>query len=414
MFYFNKDKSRYEDLLFYEISKRIYYFGNHFTKPQEKNSRDYYLLKLLAKSLCFIIANLFYQKGANQNIILCNAYFNLDNEIKKIGYNVKKPCWSFPSSDVLLKNYTNLIDLILFKYKLRESCLVDILNNDFFELIDNISIKLDKYFRQSSVKGLIISSDLPFFENLSLKLLRKINKPSIIFLHGLPGVYNILNDNLSDYLFVWGEEIKKNFLNSGFKKEKIFVVGHPLYKNYILKKIKFDMSNVLVISDCNSGAQLRDKIRYQERGYSIRYIYSIEEILKKRGIKRAMLRLHPNENPFWYKKFMDNSFYSIDKLPLFDSIRKSSIVIGPASTVFLESLINGVNYLVYSPNVDVMSTPDFPLVPPFDGSDKRIPIATNEENLISILKNKEIVDNTILNDYIEPNFDISILKKIIK
>jgi len=414
LFYFNKDKSYYEDLLFYEISKRIYYFGKHFIKPQERNSRDYYLLKLLIKSLYFMIANLFYKNGANQNVILCSAYFNLNNEIKKIGYDVKKPCWNFPTGDVFLKNYANLIGLILFKHKLSESCLSDILNNDFFELIDDISIKLEKYLMQSSIKGLIVSYDLPFFENLSIKLLKKINKPSIIFLHGLPSVYSILNDNLSDYLFVWGEEIKKNFLNSGFKKEKIFVVGHPLYKNYILKKIKFDMSNVLVLSGCNSGAQLRDKIRYQERGYSIRYIYSIEEILKKRGIKRARLRLHPSEKPLWYKEFMDNSFYTIDTLPLSHSIRESSIVIGPASTVFLESVIGGVNYLVYAPNVDAISSPDFPLVPPFDGSDKRIPIAINEQDLISILKNKEIVDNTVLNDYIEPNFDISILKKIIK
>ena len=66
------------------------------------------------------------------------------------------------------------------------------------------------------------------------------------------------------------------------------------------------------------------------------------------------------------------------------------------------------------PNVGAIGLPGFSLVPPFDGSDKRIPIAINEEDLISILKNKEIVDNTILNDYIEPNFDISILKKIIK
>ena len=92
-------------------------------------------------------------------------------------------------------------------------------------------------------------------------------------------------------------------------------------------------------------------------------------------------------------RHVDANFFSPDMRPLKDAIVESSMLIGPASTLMLESIYYGKNYLVYNPidNKGKELNGHYP-VPPFNGEDILLPVATNEEQLQRLLDKKE-VDN---------------------
>ena len=53
------------------------------------------------------------------------------------------------------------------------------------------------------------------------------------------------------------------------------------------------------------------------------------------------------------------------------------------------------------------------LVPPFDGTEPRVPVAKNEEELSYLLKNKEKVNTSFISEYIKTPFDISFIKNLV-
>ncbi len=267
---------------------------------------------------------------------------------------------------------------------------------------------MSDYYKSIRADALIVSNDISFFEQTNIKIFRKMGKPSFIFLHGLP-VYNVLDNNQADYLVVWGKKIKENYVNIGFPANKVLISGHPYYSNLNDSKLRNDIDDILVLSKAMSGAQLRDENRLSDRGNSILYLYSIEKILRSRGVKKVRFRVHPSENIDWYYKFIDRDFFIADKESLKNSLEKSTLVIGPTSTVFLESIYYGVNYLVYEPAVNGLDLSGYPPCPPFDGSDGKVFVAKTEEDLSGLLTKKAMVDKTVFNDYIDTPFNIKVI-----
>jgi hypothetical protein len=232
-------------------------------------------------------------------------------------------------------------------------------------------------------------------------------------LHGLPGRYNQIDDNRSDYLIVWGEKIREHYIKVGINPNKIFISGHPSYKQPELTKLKFSFDSVLILTKPLNGVHMSDGVILGNRANLILYLYSVEKILKRFGIKSVRFRPHPSENASWYLKFINNNFYKVDKGNLSESIKKSTLIIGPTSTVFLESLYYGVNYVVYEPAIKNIDLINCPLVPPFDGTDSKIPVSNDETELEYILKNKIMVNPTCFNDYITTPFNLSFVKNLI-
>lgn len=403
------------DLLKYEFDKRIYYYGEQFKHPFEGNNKGIYLFLRKYLKAIFINYTILTNKIANceRGNILSSAYFSVNSELNKIGYSVYCPPWSisrdrniYPDSEVYfhgrkLKNF------------LLHACFSDLLGMEFLEILKNFEQLLASSLRRNNIKAIIVANDIAFFENLLIKICKEINIPSFIFLHGLPGRYNDLDDNQTDYLVVWGDKIKENYITHGIAPSKIIVAGHPFYQQLGRKPLKFSLDKILVVTKAMSGAQFRDKTRISDRGNSILYLLSIEKVLRKHGIKRVRLRVHPSESAKWYEKFINTNFFEIDNLPLQESIAYSSMVLGPTSTVFLESIYFGKNYLVYEPAIDSVDVFNYRLIPPFDKSDMRIPVATDEDELDFLLRNKSVVESSILSEYIRTPFNPNFIDQII-
>lgn len=406
------------DSIRYELDHHIYFYGKQFKTSKENNFSLQTLFKAkkleLSKILFILYKILLSEKALKGGInILSNSYFSTNVELGKLGFNVYRPPWNIGREIKALVDLKTHKEIEFIKKSFSEKRFIDIINPEFIDRVHSLKSTLKNYFLDYKISALFVPYDMGFFENLSIKVFSEINKPSFIFLHGLPGRYNKIDDNRSDYLIVWGGKIKENYIKGGINEEKIFVAGHPYYKKYTNKYLKFDFADPLIITKAQRGAQHSDTVILSDRGNLILYLYLIESTLKKIGVKRARFRPHPSESSQWYLKFIDNEFYEVDNKDLRRSLQESTIVIGPTSTVFLESLYEGVNYIGFEPSMNNVDLGNASLVPPFDGSDERLPVAKNEEELERIIKDKLKVDARIFNDYVKTPFDLSFVKTMI-
>lgn len=406
-----KNKKEKIDLLKYELDQRIYYFGGHFKRSREKEiilsqtgfARFKYFLRNIY-AFCLLFKTV---KKSSGKIIISDAYFSVNARLAGLGLNILRPLHSLVWGGRPAGNFKILSEFIALDKVIRSGDFRELLSDSFLKQLDLFTDQLTEYYRSLGVDALIVPNDISFFEQLNIQVFKRLGKPSFIFSHGgPPGRYNIYDENQTDYLIVWGEKIKQHYIKSGFKPDKIIVSGHPFYERLSAEPLRYGLDNILVISKSLNGAQHRGGVVLADRGNLIVYLNQVQAALEELGVKKARLRVHPSENINWYFKFIDQDFFSPDQESLVDSLKKSTLVIGPTSTVFLESIYYGVNYLVYEPTVQGTDMSGYPLVPPFDGSDQKVPAANDEASLRQILREKKIVDKTIFNDYIDTPFSL--------
>ncbi|MES2590493.1 MAG: hypothetical protein V4608_01325 [Bacteroidota bacterium] len=401
----------------FDLNQNIYYYGNQFKYPSEANfqkSLKSNIRKILKR--LFIRYKIFQNKSipTNKKLILSNAYFTVNQELKELNYHVYCPSWSMSADRNVLSDFKLFTSSEKIKDKIQSCNFNELISSEFLSELKKFEEELKLFFEKIKLNALFVPNDAGFFESMAIHVCKQINVPSFVFLHGLPGRYNNIDDNKADYLIVWGEKIKEHYIDVGINPDKIFVSGHPYYKGFKQEELKFSLNNILIITKAMPGSQHSDKVRLNDRGNSVLYLYAIEEVLKRMGVKSVRFRPHPSESSEWYLKFINKEFYKADTDSLKDSIEKSSLVIGPTSTVFLESIYYGINYVVFEPSVNDIDLINYELVPPFDGTKAEVPVAKNEQELEYILKNKTKVNASFFSEYIKTPFDLSFINKLIK
>lgn len=403
------------DTLRYTLEGHIYYFGDHFKRPLERNKQpglaDQWKTFLRES---FIRYKYFRNKtGEGQNVV-SNAYFNFNEELSGLGYNVILPPWAIrKNADKVLGDYTFYRRTQELTRRFSEDPFLTLISPAFQEEIMAYRNTLKAQFMAIDAKALFVPNDVSFFENLSISIFKEFKRPSFIFLHGLPGRYNIIDENRSDYLIVWGEKIRQYYIKTGFAPEKVLVSGHPFYTDPGKKELRNDLSDILILAKIGVGQHHSDGVKLYDRGNNILYLMYIKQVLTRLGVKKVRLRMHPSANASWIYQFVDKYFFVPDEAPLTASLAQSSLVIGPTSTVFLEALYAGVNYLPFEPATDGVTILNEELVPPFDGTEPGVPMSTNTKELEYHLRNKSLTDRNILYDYISAPFDIHFLKDLI-
>jgi hypothetical protein len=229
-----------------------------------------------------------------------------------------------------------------------------------------------------------------------------------------PGRYNAIDDNRADFLVVWGQAIREHYRQAGADPAKIIVSGHSELSQSAATTLRHDTKKILVITKSMSGGQpITGRTVVSDRSDSILYLYLVQDALKSLGVARARFRAYPSENVSWYERYLDPGFYHADTLPLTESFRQTILVIGPTSTVFLNALVTGVNYLVFEPTRGGLDLLGYPFVPPFDHSDDRLRIAHDSGQLAKLIRGRELVDVGILTDYVGTSFDLTRVQSII-
>lgn len=414
--YFNLPEDIY-DAIRYTLDSRIYSYGNHFRYHYESVAGKGGLrtrLGNLKRGTGIWLKSFLKSPAQNRKRIISNAYFSVNLELKNSGYEVFHPYWDYYNYGKALINPGLYQTTLEYNRLFKTANLSDLFQPAFTEKVRALIVRVSQFYSAQDAGALFVPNDMSFFENTAIQAFRKIGKPSFVFLHGLPGRYNNRDDNRADYLIVWGDKIRDLYVSAGVPREKIFVSGHPAYSRIKPSGIRSSTDDVLVITKSMNGAQIdTGNCVLSDRGNLAFYLYSVQRVLEKAGVKHARFRPHPSENPDWYMKMIDGNFYRPDRENLADSIGRSTLVIGPTSTVFLEAFSRGKNYLIYEPSVDGADLINYRLVPPFDGSDKRIPAAKNEEELLHYIKTGATADSSFWNDYVRTPFDLSFIKKIV-
>lgn len=393
------------DLLCYEINQRIYYFGDHFRYPRTTFPTPYSFLK--DEALLFIINLLKRQSAKKENrpTYFTSAYFQFENKLPENLFFKKNP-WA--TSPLKITDKSIYLRCKKFDMEMRKASFAELLSDNFSKKIQAIKKELKKYYISNNIQAAFFSNDMTFWDRLGIKICKELDCPSFIFLHGLPARYNHLDDNRSDYLIVWGEQIKRNYIAAGFSPSKILVAGHPTYDKLPPKQeLKSTLDDIMVITHSLSGAPHSIGKVFADRGNLITYLRKIQAVLESLGVKKARLRPHPCENPNWYSNFLGSSFFEIEKGSLAASIEKSTLLLGAPSTLLLESLYRGVNYIIFDPAIQGENLIGAKQVPPFDGSDKRIIVTRTEEELLNALSNPHRIDHeSFIADYIKAPFEL--------
>jgi hypothetical protein len=411
----NDSIDKYLDYLHFDLSSKIYSHGEHFKHPFEKKISFFTWLKNYFR---FVkkASYLFYKtnKQASCKLILSTAYFNLEK--LNIGDNciiIRPPWLSINNKSInCLSVYNKAHELLSI---INTSSFRTLVDERFFTKIEDYKQALRQYVKDNNIRALFLAHDLGFFEKIAIDIFKESSIPTFNFIHGFPGIYNGIDNNRTDFIVVWGNEIKNNFINNGYLENKIIVNGHPKYKNIEINELKFNFDDILIISKSLISSQYSDQVVLGDRSNLIYYLLSIKYVLKKFNVKKVRFRPHPSENINWYYKYIDRQFFIPDTDPLPTSLSKATLVIGGTSTTFFESLIFGVNFIVYEPTqLNGKLLDGFLGVPPFDGSHKKVPVAKNSQQLTYILEEKLKVDNTILNEYIDNDFNLEIILKHIQ
>ena len=410
----NLDSKKLE-ILKQEFDFRIYSYGNQFKYAHENKKQKFSTVIFQYLKSLYILFKIFQSKKSDNNkkAILSSAYFNLNDELSKLGFEVYSPSWYLKKNSNVLPSFSLFWSAKKILATLRRSNFQDLLNPHFIPQIDEFERNVLRALTTNNIQAVIVSNDMTFIDRILVDVCKKLKIPSFLFLHGLPNNFNLIDNNRTDYLIVWGEKLKENFIKAGFNEDKIIVSGHPYYKMKVDLPLQFSLNNILVLTKPENELQFSDKVRLNDRSQSILYLFSIEKVLRSFGVNSVRIRIHPGENLQWYYQYINEDFFILDKLNLKKSIDDSTLLIGPTSTVFLESIYYGKNYLVYEPGVYNFDLYNHELVPPFDGSEKKVPIAKNENDLIQLIKDKTVIDSSILSDYIRTPFNLEIIKKII-
>lgn len=395
----------------YALRHPLHYVGDQFRHPRGARRPVTALLRACAES---VYVRLFANGPAtNKKRILSSAYFNYDSELKEMGYDVLRPPWSAKRGSRVLSTARPLSLTGDIRRQLSTASFNVLVGDDFLCLAREFRDELKRTVLDQSFDALMVPNDVDFFSAVAISTFRQLGKPTFLFAHGgMPNVFDRVMDNQTDYITMWGQKQVDAYVRAGFDRGKFRVTGHPFYRD-APDTLRFDLDDVLVLTKSLSGACPLRRNHLEDPGNAILYLLFVQEVLSGLGVTRVRLRPHPSDNPNWYREFIDQNFFSLDNQALTPSLNRTSLVIGPISTTFIDAMAHGVNYTVFEPAKSERTMMGYPIVPPLDGKDARIPIAHSLEDLRDILEYGRGTDVSVFPEFAPTTFDLSFMKEIV-
>jgi hypothetical protein len=408
---------KYIDFFKVELDFHIYISETYMSKPYHRKTGLDFNTKMI-RMYQFLNALFFSSNDkASKNLkVLSTVYLPINEEFSRLKIDSYAPVWHPIGKKNIFGDFKTIRWYQEMQSRFRNGDFHEFLDSKLHTDLEEFQNRLIQQYQQKDFRALFLYTDQYFYSKYSIDIFKKLDRPSFIFSHGMPGIYSKEVDNRSDYLLLWSEKIKENYINAGFKSSKLKVVGNPKYKNLEKhKSLRSDVSDILVVP-LTSATWVQheyDETVFTDPGMTALYLYKVQNVLENLGIKKARYRTHPTMNKDWVHAFLDQNFYVKDTETLEASLNRSSLVIGVNSTLLLEALIHGVNYLLFDPKqqggVNLLG---YKSVPPFDGSEDKLMIAEDEVELEKMIKTNAQTDYSLVHDYIQ-DFDLSVLKDLI-
>jgi len=413
----NTRNKKYYDLLKGAYDSRFYHYGNHFRYHEENRLgiKEFLRSKVMSLLIGIFVFLMSFKKRKKEPTIFSTSYFNTDAYFKTTyGFKMSRPPWAYNNRRDNLFNFELFKKSEELKKELKHENFSYLISETFISKVKIYEEELKRFIVHNNIVALFVSNDVGFFEKLTINIFRDLRLPSFAFVHGLQFWLNDYDWKRADYLVVWGRLSKDDFVKKGFLSHQILISGHPSIQFSKNTNLRFELNDILVLGNSLHGIHPSNKYTLTDRSNCIYYLYLIQSCLKELNVSKVRFRPHPSENPEWYKKNIDLTFFEIDEFDLNSSLGAATLVIGPTSTVFFDSLVRGVNFVVFNPpnqfgfGLNGYRTPSM-----YNGDNKKVPVAKSVVELREILIKKKRVDVSILNDICKEKFDLEDLYSII-
>lgn len=399
--------------------RKFYHYGNHF-KYHYENRKSLPVKTRLKKSFynfaISVFVFIFRDRKKKLPTVLSTIYYGADLTFKEnYPINISRPPWAYNSWKCNIYNWQLFKKSNRLKKQFESSNFDILISDDFIKEIQEYKKQLKKFIAENNVVALFVPQDIGFFEKMAIDVFKEMHFPTFVFVHSLQFWINKHDFGRTDYLVVWGEASKNDFVQNGMALNKILVSGHPQYHNLKAPQtLRFGFERILVLSVALAGITPSEDYLLTDRSNCIYYLYLIQDCLKKFGVESVYLRPHPSENPEWYMSNLDQNFFHIDTEPLSVSLSEASLVIGPTSTVLFEALLHNVNYLVFNPDNEYGKGLNGYHIPHFyNGKHSKVPVAKTADELESMISAKQMIDPTVLNELVADTFSLDKVYKII-
>lgn len=343
-----------------------------------------------------------------KNVLTTNEY-GTENDFLQYGivlFSTNPRSFLRVIDDKPFRNLRNLYANIL-----HSGSFLEVLKKENLKQLDALKDDIAEVLINHNIKALFTHNDETFWNKYLIEVCKKAKIPSFEFLHGFPAYTKDINTR-TNYLCVWGDKIKTNFVNNDINGDRIYVTGAPRFSKFTNKfyTLRNSLNDVLVATSSATmfiqHGWIMDEYGDQNSSLLILYVYQVENVLKKFGIKHARLRPHQSVDKEWLAKYIDTDFYSFDYETVDNSLKRSTMVIGPHSTLMIDALCNDVNYYVFDPGENGYTVRGAKLVPPSDGTDDYVHIAQTEDELIENIRKQIVIDPRFLDGYLQP-FDLA-------
>lgn len=415
----NELSKKYIDFFKAELDWQIYISETHISKQYFRNRKinlNEKLKRLYQYANALLISSDLKQRDKINVLSTLKLPQQDANFIGQLGYNLYSPIWHPLRKKNIVGDFKTLKWHQNIQERIRNADFNTFLEHEFHCKLEAFQQHLIIQYQKQNLKALFLYTDQYFYSKYAIDIFKKMNKPSFIFTHGMPGIYSKEIDNRADYLMVWSEKIKQNYIKAGFESSKVQVVGHPIYKNLEKNKtLRSSLTDILIIpvSSVTWHQHEYNNTVVNDASMVILYLYQVQNVLKRIGVNNARYRPHPSINKKWIQPFLDPDFYILDEEDLTTSLKKASLVIGANSTILLEALMQGVNYIAFDPKDEKgINMSGYKSVPPFDGSEEKLMLATNEDELEKMIVDNAMTEYSLVPDFIQ-NFDLSVLKELI-
>lgn len=401
------------DLIEYIIHEDVYRCGAHL-KPKSPSKIEF-LFKVIV-TIAAQIFTLFFVKRPSEVKYrgLSQSSSTFDTHFMRYGYSVDRVVWAPKRKIPSRFRLGILISYFRIHWRFHFSPRGYLIDRKFVDEVSRLKEQIVELVLEEQYSFLFVSEDLNFDARLLIAVFDQIGKPSFLMAHGgMQSFYGNGMDERTSYLCQWGQLQVDGFVENGYDAARILNVGHP---SYVKKKgaLRSSLDSVLVLTRSCTGARIEEGKEIEDRGKAIAYMLELQRSLQSLGIERVRYRPHPVEESDWYSQYLDPEFFTLDNDSVEVSLNKSSLVLGPISTMMVDAVCRGVNYVIYEPVEEAKNILGATTMSPMLSRPADYPWAKSREELESTLKQGRKISKDGVDALLNDNFEADLVKEKIE
>lgn len=190
---------------------------------------------------------------------------------------------------------------------------------------------------------ILLPFDAPPMQRTAVEIGKALGIPSMVLLHGLPGIYNRRDNCCADYFAAWGQGNITIYDSLGCTTDRMQVVGSPTLDKYrtVPRRASDPVKRIVILTNPKDSSSTLSGDDDPER-----YILSIFEALPASSDFELVVRPHPAELASYYRDLL--APLELPNLtiqagtPIDVLLAQTDVLITPVSTVALEAMVLGI------------------------------------------------------------------------